>query len=205
MRDTLPTAPTGLVVTALVVGVLVWVIVAVNNVGVMLGLAVVGLLLFRWVRNRRRRQLKRFVRRMRSLPNVRAILVRDTRITVIVDRAPAHVYMRVNTAMETLNGKLFHGDPFESAVRDDMTEEESVAALREPGVVYVRKDVLSDGLSRGRRPRLEHLARALARPEEFRQTSSSPRGRRTRTPCCLKTARDTRRSTAQSRRSGHRP
>jgi len=60
VRDTLPTAPTGLVVAALVVGALVWVIVAVNNVGGMLGLAVVGLLLFRWVRNRRRRQLKRF-------------------------------------------------------------------------------------------------------------------------------------------------
>tara|TARA_B100000470_G_C19715114_1_gene357294 strand:+ start:658 stop:780 length:123 start_codon:yes stop_codon:yes gene_type:complete len=30
------------------------------------------------------------------------------------------------------------------AVHDDVTEEELVAALRGPGVVYVRKDVLSD-------------------------------------------------------------
>ena len=30
------------------------------------------------------------------------------------------------------------------AMRGDVTEEQLVAALREPGVVYVRKDVLSD-------------------------------------------------------------
>ena len=30
------------------------------------------------------------------------------------------------------------------AVRDDVTEEELVPALRGPGAVYVRKDVLSD-------------------------------------------------------------
>jgi len=73
--------------------------------------------------------------------DVRAILVRDTRITIVVDRAEARVYVRVNEATETLNAKLFRGDPFESAMRDDLTEEELGAVLREPGVVYVRKDM----------------------------------------------------------------
>ena len=74
---------------------------------------------------------------------VQAIVVRDNRITVIVDKAQASVYMRVHRATETANAKLFRGAPFESVVRDDLTEAELSATLREPGVVYVRTDLLA--------------------------------------------------------------
>ena len=42
--------------------------------------------------------LKRMVSRVRSMQEVQAIVVRDNRITVIVDKAQASVYMRVHRA-----------------------------------------------------------------------------------------------------------
>ncbi len=63
---------------------------------------------------------------------------------MIVDKTQARVYVRVNNLVETINGKLFHGEPFEAVVRDDVNEEELLTALREPGVAYVREDILSD-------------------------------------------------------------
>ena len=63
---------------------------------------------------------------------------------MIVDKAQARVYVRVNNLVEKSNGKLFHGEPFEATVRDDMTEAQLLETLREPGVAYVRKDLLTD-------------------------------------------------------------
>ena len=70
--------------------------------------------------------------------------MRDDRITVIVDKAQARVYVRVNNLVEKTNGKLFHGAPFEAVVRDDMNEAQLLEVLREPGVAYVRKDLLTN-------------------------------------------------------------
>lgn len=106
-------------------------------------LAIPALLIYRWVRNRRNRLLKRFVSRIGGLKEVQAILVRDNRITLIVGKAQAEVYIRVNSLVEKSNSKLFHGAPFEAVVRDNLNEAEFVEALREPGVAYVRQDILT--------------------------------------------------------------
>ena len=96
----------------------------------LVAMTIVGLLIYCWVRNRRNRLLKRFVSRIGKLTEVQAILVRDSRITVIVDKTQARVYVRVNNLVETINGKLFHGEPFEAFVRDDVNEEELLAGRR---------------------------------------------------------------------------
>ena len=138
----IPFGPSGPIVAigllVLVVGLLVS-----DALGGLVAMTIVGLLIYRWVRNRRNRLLKRFVSRIGKLREVQAILVRDNRITVIVDKTQARVYVRVNNLVETINGKLFHGEPFEAVVRDDLNEEYLLAALREPGVAYVREDILT--------------------------------------------------------------
>ena len=113
------------------------------DLGTLVLLAIPALLIYRWVRNRRNRLLKRFVSRIGSLKEVQAILVRDSRITVIVGKAQAQVYIRVNNLVEKSNSKLFHGAPFEAVVRDDLNEAQLLEALREPGVAYVRQDILT--------------------------------------------------------------
>jgi serine/threonine protein kinase len=143
LRNAMPIGRSGLAATVGLLLLIVWLLVSEAGTGRLVTLTIVGLLIYRWVRNRRARMLRRFVARVRSMPEVRAIVVRETRITVVVDRTQAKVYMRVNRATEMVNGKLFQGAPFESAVRDDMTEAELAAMLREPGVVYVRKDMLA--------------------------------------------------------------
>ena len=139
----IPFGPSGPVV-AIALLVIVSGLLVSDALGGLVAMTFVGLLIYRWVRNRRNRLLKRFVSRIGKLTEVQAILVRDSRITVIVDKTQARVYVRVNNLVETINGKLFHGEPFEAVVRDDVNEEELLTALREPGVAYVREDILSD-------------------------------------------------------------
>ena len=144
LRNAIPTGsigPTGYVAAIVVLVLVVWLL---DDIGTLVLLTIPCLLIYRWVRNRRNRLLKRFVTRIRGLKEVQAILVRDGRITVIVDKAQARVYVRVNNLVEKSNGKLFHGEPFEATVRDDMTEAQLLETLREPGVAYVRKDLLTD-------------------------------------------------------------
>ena len=109
-----------------------------------MALSIPCLLIYRRVRTRRDRLLKRLVSRIRSLTEVQATLVRDGRITVVVAKAQARVYIHVNNLVEKSNGKLFHGEPFEAVVRDDLNEAQLLETLREPGVAYVRKDILSN-------------------------------------------------------------
>ena len=139
----MPIGPTGLLVAGGLLALVVFLLVTDTDLGGLVGTTFAGLLIYRWVRNRRNRVLKRFVSRIRCMTEVQAVLVRDDRITVIVDKAQARVYVRVNNLVETSNGKLFHGAPFEAVVRDDMTEPQLLEALREPGVAYVRKDILT--------------------------------------------------------------
>ena len=61
-----------------------------------------GLLLYRWFRNRSTRMQKRFVSKIRKLSEVQAILVRGVQITVIVDKAEAKIYLRVDVCGVTL-------------------------------------------------------------------------------------------------------
>jgi hypothetical protein len=99
-----------------------------------------GLLLYRWIRNRRYRATKRFTSKVRRLQEVRIIAVDGLRITVVADKALARTYVRVNALVDATNAKMFFGDPFKVVVRDDLTPEETKALLTSPGVLYVRED-----------------------------------------------------------------
>ncbi len=105
-------------------------------------LAFAGLMVHRRIKNRPRRMINRFTARIRKLPEVRAIVRRDQEITVVVDRAVARTYVRINAVLDKLNEKQFFGDPFTATVRDDVSEKELRSLLRSPGVLHVREDAL---------------------------------------------------------------
>jgi serine/threonine protein kinase len=108
-------------------------------------LGFVGLFIHRWVKNRPRRLLKGFTARMKKMSEVRAVLRQDQQVTVIVDRAVANTYVRINAAMDKVNEKRFFGDPFEVTVRDDVSGETLRAMLRNQRVLHVRDDALEAG------------------------------------------------------------
>ena len=85
---------------------------------------------------------KRFVSKIRKLPEVQAILVRGGQFTVIVEKAEARVYIRVNSLVEAINAKLFHGQPFEAAVRDDEGGDDEGADM--PHRIFPLRDYVDD-------------------------------------------------------------
>ena len=69
---------------------------------------------------------------------------KGTRVSVVVDRAVANTYVRVNALMDQVNTRMFYGEPFEVTVRDGLAREEELELLSGPGVVFVRQDVVEE-------------------------------------------------------------
>ena len=86
--------------------------------------------------------LNRLVAKASKFKDVRAIRIRGNLITLVVDRAQASLYIRINSLVDSINKKLFTGKPVEVNLRDDLPPEEFQQMLREPGIVYVRDDVV---------------------------------------------------------------
>ncbi len=103
-----------------------------------------ALLLYRRIRNRGRRLMKRFTVKVRKMPEVRLIAIDGQRATVVVDRALARTYVRINALMDQVNRKMFFGEPYSVVVRDDVAPADLLGLLRGPGVLYVRADVTGE-------------------------------------------------------------
>ncbi len=110
------------------------------NWSILIGLTFFGLLIYRYVRNRKSRMLNRFVAKVSKFPEVKAISFKEDRTTVVVEKAQARIYIRVNSLINALNKKLYFGKPLTVAVRDGLTKDEFQRMMREPGVVYVSED-----------------------------------------------------------------
>jgi predicted Ser/Thr protein kinase len=109
--------------------------------GPIVGLLVVGLLIYRHYRHRPQRMVKRFAARIGKFPEVKLITCQQKNILVVVDRMQAKIYVRVNSMLESMNKKLFFGDPMTVSVRDDVPQDELRRILQQPGILYVRDDV----------------------------------------------------------------
>ena len=103
-----------------------------------------GVLCYRRLRNRRHRLMKRFAAKVRKMKEVRVILFHENQVTVLVDKAMARTYVRVNALMEAVNRKQYFGDPYTVVVRDGVAPAEEREALATPGVLYVRRDILGE-------------------------------------------------------------
>ena len=104
-------------------------------------LGLLGLVIYRRFRNRGRRLVKRFASKVKKLPEVQVIAVDGQRATVVVERALAKTYVRINALMDGVNRWMYFGEPYSVVIRDDLARDEVLSVLRGPGVVYVRPDV----------------------------------------------------------------
>jgi serine/threonine protein kinase len=142
LETSMPFGVTGAVVAVAVVALLVFLLVSDVGLGTLVLMAFIALYLYRFVRNRRGRMIEMFVAKVSDYPEVKAVRVRGNHITVFLDKAQAGVYVRINGLLETVNQKLFYGDPIEVALRDDEAGDSFQSMLREPGVAYVRDDAI---------------------------------------------------------------
>jgi len=110
----------------------------------LLAIAFVGWCVYRAVKNRPRKLVRRFASRIKKMPEVRLIVERDRQVTVAVDHVVARILVRVNAQLDKVNDKWFRGEKFTVKVRDDVTGEELRELLQGTGVLYVRKDLLEE-------------------------------------------------------------
>lgn len=107
---------------------------------------VIALLGYRRIKLRPGRRLNRFMGKVKKMPDVRIIIRSDRAVTVVVDKAVARTYVRINAWMDKINEKRFFGEPCTVTVRDDLSGAETRSLLQGPGVRYVRDDVLDQEL-----------------------------------------------------------
>jgi hypothetical protein len=108
--------------------------------GTLIFFGIVGLFGWRRYRNRRFRLARRVVAKLKKMEEVRLVTLDGMRLTVLTDGARARTYVRANAVVDGVNSKMFFGDPFSLAVRDDAPPEEVKALLTGPGVLYVRDE-----------------------------------------------------------------
>jgi len=143
LTSTFPAGPQGMMITALIIALAV--IVIFTGIKWLLSsfwIFIVGLIIFRTIKNRKKRMLKRFVLKVAKIESVLAIRVLENSVTVVVDRAKASQYIRINSMVDDINKKRFIGKSLEVAIKDDLSEEEFQHMLRETGVQYVRDDIV---------------------------------------------------------------
>jgi serine/threonine protein kinase len=109
--------------------------------GSLIGPAFLALFFYRFARNRKRRLLSEFSKKIAKLPEVKAVVIREDRVTVVLDKAPAKTYIHINSQLEALNSRLFFGKPAVVEIKDDLSNAELQKFVRQPSVVYVRDDI----------------------------------------------------------------
>jgi hypothetical protein len=110
------------------------------NWGGLIGPGIIGLFVYRYVRNRKKRLLASFVKKLTKFPEVRVVIARENRVTVVVDKAPAKVYIRITALIDDLNRRLFVGKDIAVEVKSELPEAEIRAMQKQMGVVYARED-----------------------------------------------------------------
>lgn len=148
LRTSFPFGHKGLVILVAAVALTAALVALRINWGGLIGPAIIALLAYRFVRNRKKRLLAAFAKKAGKLASVRAVIVRDDRVTVVMDMAPAKDYIRITALIEEVNQSLFVGRPVTVEVKPDMQDEEFQAMLRQMGVVYVRDEETPAGQKR---------------------------------------------------------
>jgi predicted Ser/Thr protein kinase len=117
------------------------ILVAANfNWGGLIGPAFMLLFLYRFLRNRKKRLITAFTKKVGKFPEVRLVTVRDDRVTVVVDKAPAKVYIRITALVEELNRSIFFGQDVKAEIKTEIPEAEAKTMLTQMGVVYAREE-----------------------------------------------------------------
>jgi tRNA A-37 threonylcarbamoyl transferase component Bud32 len=110
--------------------------------GSFIGWIFLAFLAVRFVKSRKRRIISRFTKKIASLPEVIAVIVREEQMTVVLDAAPAKTYIHITSLIDSLNSKLLVGKRVTAEIKDALSDEEIQKIIRQPGVVYVRDDIM---------------------------------------------------------------
>ena len=108
----------------------------------------IGLVAYRRLRHRNPRLMRKLAAKIRKIPEVKLVVYSGTRATVVVDNALAKTYLRINAALDAVNGRTFFGEPLTVTIREEVPAAEIRSLLTGSGVLYVRDDVLAPGPSR---------------------------------------------------------
>ena len=138
----LPFGRNGMIVLALAVIAAVVLIFTQIRWGSLLGYGIMALVAYRIIRNRKRRMLAGFTKKVASFPEVRAVIIKDDAVTIVMDKAPAKTYIKITSLVGDVNRKLFLGKPVTASIKDELAEQEFQALLRDTGIVYARDDIL---------------------------------------------------------------
>ncbi len=140
LRSSFPGGYKGLAILGGAVAATV-ILVSVNfNWGALIGPGFMALFFYRYVRNRKKRMLAAFTKKVSKFPEVRLIVVRENRVTVVLDKAPAKVYIRITALIEELNQRLYVGRDITAEVKSEVPEAEIQGMLRQVGTVYAREE-----------------------------------------------------------------
>jgi len=135
-------SPAWLIAVVVLVGLLVILIASQKNqLSSLIFFALVGLFVYRRIRNRRLRLTRKAVARMRKMPEVRFVALNQNTLTVVLDAGQAALYARIHGMVDDINQKLFMGDPLTAGIRDEPPPAEMARLLQQPGVLHVRPDV----------------------------------------------------------------
>jgi predicted Ser/Thr protein kinase len=148
LRASFPGGTRGMVILLAAIVLAVVLVAAKFNWGGLIGPAFIGLFLYRFMRNRRKRLIANFAKKLGRFPEVRLVTVRNDRLTVVVDKAPAKVYIRINGLLDDLNRGLFFGRDIQGEIKTEIPEVEAQTMLTQMGVVYAREETAAGGPKR---------------------------------------------------------
>jgi tRNA A-37 threonylcarbamoyl transferase component Bud32 len=98
---------------------------------------------YKFLHGRKRRMISSFTKKVSALPEVKAIIVREDQVVVVLGEAPAKTYIHITSMIDSLNSKvLLVGKRVTAEIKDGLTDQELQKIIRQPGVVYVRDDIM---------------------------------------------------------------
>jgi serine/threonine protein kinase len=126
----------------IVIGVVVILIINGSGISVpgVIMTSLVGLWIYRRFRNRRQREMRRFVKKASSMREVSLVSFSKGQFTVVAANPTARTYVKLNALLTTANQRLYTGEPMTLVVRENLPPEETTRILSSPGVQFVRDD-----------------------------------------------------------------
>jgi predicted Ser/Thr protein kinase len=146
LKTSFPGGYKGLAILAGAVALAVVLVAANFNWGGLIGPAFIALFFYRYIRNRKKRRLAAFTKKIAKFPEVRLVVIRENHVTIVLDKAPAKVYIRITALIEELNQRLYVGRDVTAEVKSEIPEAEAQTMLRQVGVVYAREEALPASL-----------------------------------------------------------
>jgi serine/threonine protein kinase len=107
--------------------------------GNILSFGLLALLIYRVARNKKAKRLHSITAKIAKDPNVRAVLLHENRLTVILDRASAATNIHVTSLIDGINKRLYFGSRVGADIRAGLSETEYEAVLKTPGIIYARE------------------------------------------------------------------